>query len=395
MEFSKIEKLIDEYIDEIVEFRRDIHSHPELGGNEVRTSQKIIEKLKNFSIDFKQNIGGYGVLGIIKGAPGKTILLRGDMDALPLNEKNNLNFKSQNKNVMHACGHDIHSAILLGTAIILNKIKDSLNGNVKFMFQPNEEVSPIGGSKPMIEAGILENPTVDEAYGLHVFELPTGKISLKPGVVNSKSDRITIEIFGKSSHGSLPSEGKDAIIVAANLISSIQTIISRNLNSEETAIISIGTIEGGTKYNVISDYVKLEGTIRTFNKATAKKIRKRLETIIENICSAYDCQGKLTYQDGYDFIYNDEILSNNVINSVSSILGSENVILQKNPVPIGEDFSYISQKVPSVFLWLGTEGKDNKGMCTLHNSNFIADENSIRIGIKVFCKIVIDSLTNN
>lgn len=393
MNFKNIEIVIDKYINEIIEFRRDIHSHPELSGNEERTSKKVIEKLKKLPIEIISNVNGHGVIGNLKGISNKkTILLRSDMDALPIDEMNDLEYKSKNKNVMHACGHDMHTSILLGTALVLSEFKEELNGNVKFMFQPSEEASPIGGAKGMIAEGLLENPKVDEAYGLHVFGIPTGKIAIKSGVATSRSDRIDIEIFGKSSHASMPAEGKDTIVVAGNIITSIQSIISRNMPPNQTAVITIGKISGGTRYNVLADYVKLEGTVRTFSTENAEMIKNRLEELVTNISKAYGCKGILHYQNGYDFIYNNPELSTSLINSLSEEFGKENILIQDNPLPAGEDFSFVSKKVPSVFMWLGTENSFNTGRCTLHSPNFMPDENSIKIGIKTFCKIIFDRL---
>ena len=393
MNFKNIEIVIDKYINEIIEFRRDIHSHPELSGNEERTSKKVIEKLKKLPIEIISNVNGHGVIGNLKGISNKkTILLRSDMDALPIDEMNDLEYKSKNKNVMHACGHDMHTSLLLGTALVLSEFKEELNGNVKFMFQPSEEASPIGGAKGMIAEGLLENPKVDEAYGLHVFGIPTGKIAIKSGVATSRSDRIDIEIFGKSSHASMPAEGKDTIVVAGNIITSIQSIISRNMPPNQTAVITIGKISGGTRYNVLADYVKLEGTVRTFSTENAEMIKNRLEELVTNISKAYGCKGILHYQNGYDFIYNNPELSTSLINSLSEGFGKENILIQDNPLPAGEDFSFVSKKVPSVFMWLGTENSFNTGRCTLHSPDFMPDENSIKIGIKTFCKIIFDRL---
>ncbi len=393
MKFKDIEILIDNIYPEIIQFRRDLHQYPELGGEEARTSSKILEQLSTLPLEVQSNVGGYGVLATLFGeGEGKTILIRGDMDALSITEDNDLPFASKIPNVMHACGHDMHTSIVLGTAFVLSQIKDKLKGNIKFMFQPSEEVGPTGGSRQMIEAGILENPTVDEAYALHVYQNKTGTVAIRPGVANSKSDRITIEIFGKSSHGSLPHEGNDAMLAAANLITSIQSIVSRNLAPGEEAVISLGTIEGGNRYNVIADYIKLDGTVRTFSDNTSIVIKSRLEKLVSDISSAYGCTGKLHYVNGYDFIFNDLELSNNVISSLSSLIGKNNIIIQPNPLPAGEDFSFISKKVPSVFLWLGTEGEHNTGRCILHNPNFLADEESLRVGIKVFSKIILNSL---
>lgn len=393
MDFREIEKIIDKYIDEIIEFRRDIHSHPELSGNEKRTSEKVVEKLKKLPVEIIKNVNGYGIIAnLIGNSKKKTILLRGDMDALPINEINDLPFTSKNKNIMHACGHDMHTSILLGTSYVLSYFKDKLNGNVKFMFQPSEEASPIGGSKGMIAEGLLENPKVDEAYALHVLGIPTGSVAIKSGAATSRSDRIDIEIFGKSSHASLPAEGRDAIVVAGNIITSIQSIISRNMPPNQTAVITIGKMAGGNRYNVLADYVKLEGTVRTFSTENADMIREKLKKMVEDIASAYECTAKLNYQNGYDFVYNDPALSELAIKSLTEILGKENVIIQSNPLPAGEDFSFITKKIPSVFIWLGTESNFNKGRCTLHSPEFMADEASLKIGIKTLCKLIFDRL---
>ncbi|MDR3258360.1 MAG: amidohydrolase [Fusobacteriaceae bacterium] len=396
MDFKLIEQAVDEIFDEIVAFRRELHMTPEVSDFEVITPQKIAERLKKIPIEVKEKVGRNGVVGLIRGKNSensKTILLRADMDALPINEESGVEFSSKIPNVMHACGHDMHCAMLLGAATVLSKFRDELDGNVKFMFQPAEELAPTGGSRAMMADGVLENPKVDEAYALHVYGVPTGAIAFRPGVANSRSDRIKIEIIGKSAHGSLPNEGKDAIVAAANVITGVQSIISRNLGPSENAVITIGTIKGGDRYNVISETVTLEGTVRTFSDKVVNLIKERLAIVVNDIASAYGCIGKLNYYDGYDFIYNDLKLSQNVIDSLTPILGKENIIIQENPLPTGEDFSFVTKKVPSVFMWLGTESEVNNGRCILHNSKFLADENTIKYGIKVMCKVVIDSFS--
>jgi amidohydrolase len=396
MDFKLVEKAVNEIFDEIVSFRRELHMTPEVSEFEVITPEKIAERLKKIPIEVKEKVGKNGVVGLIRGKNGKnskTILLRADMDALPINEESGVEFSSKISNVMHACGHDMHCAMLYGAAIILNKFKDELAGNVKFMFQPAEELSPTGGSRAMMDDGVLENPTVNEAYALHVYGIPTGSIAFRPGVANSRSDRIKIEITGKSAHGSLPNEGKDAIVAAANVITGLQSIISRNLGPSENAVITIGTIKGGDRYNVIPETVTLDGTVRTFSDKVVNTIKERLEVVVNDIASAYGCVGKLSYYDGYDFIYNDLQLSQNVIDSLTPLLGKENIIIQESPLPTGEDFSFVTKRVPSVFMWLGTESETNKGRCILHNSKFLPDENTIKYGIKVMCKLVFDSFS--
>lgn len=393
IENEYIEKLIDEVFDEILAFRRDIHKYPELSNDEKETSKKIIKVLKGNNIDdLKLNSLNYGIIGQVNSYENKkTLLLRADMDGLPLMEETNLPYSSQNSHIMHACGHDFHSSILLGVIIILNKLKEKLNGNVRFMFQHAEENSPIGGSKEMISLGVLED--VDEAYAMHVLGIPLGKIEICPGVATAKSDRFKIKISGKSCHGSLPNEGKDPIIVAGNIIASIQTIISRNLSYSEKAVISIGKIYGGDRYNIIANNVIMEGTVRTFGDKINNIVKVKLKEIIEYISKAYGCIGELEYTDGYVSVYNDISLSNDIKNILENTLGKENVIINTIPTSIGEDFSYISRKVPSVFMWIGGESEKNKGLCKLHSSKFIADERILKIGMKSLINVVVNRLS--
>lgn len=393
IENEYIEKLIDEVFDEILAFRRDIHKYPELSNDEKETSKKIIKILKGNNIDdLKLNSLNYGIIGQVNSYENKkTLLLRADMDGLPLMEETNLPYSSQNSHIMHACGHDFHSSILLGVIIILNKLKEKLNGNVRFMFQHAEENSPIGGSKEIISLGVLED--VDEAYAMHVLGIPLGKIEICPGVATAKSDRFKIKISGKSCHGSLPNEGKDPIIVAGNIIASIQTIISRNLSYSEKAVISIGKIYGGDRYNIIANNVIMEGTVRTFGDKINNIVKVKLKEIIEYISKAYGCIGELEYTDGYVSVYNDISLSNDIKNILENTLGKENVIINTIPTSIGEDFSYISRKVPSVFMWIGGESEKNKGLCKLHSSKFIADERILKIGMKSLINVVVNRLS--
>lgn len=393
MKFSEVEKKIKECLPEIIALRRSIHAEPELGNCEQKTAAKVLSKLEKLPVDIQSNIFGNGILATLEGKEQrKTILFRGDMDALPMNEENDLEFKSTIPNVMHACGHDMHTAALAGAAMVLAQFKDQLQGNIKFMFQPAEESSPVGGSRGMIAAGVLENPKVDEAYGLHVYGIPCGQITFRPKVANSRSDRIMIEIIGKSSHGSFPNEGFDAVVAAANVVTSIQSIVSRSLSPCERAVITIGTVHGGSRYNVISDKVVLEGTVRSFSETTAKLIQERLHDIVEQAAATYGCVGILKYENGYDYMYNDPELSEFVIDSIGEVIGAENIIIQPDPLPAGEDFSFISKLVPSVFLWVGAESPDHKGKCVLHNPETIFDEQGLYESMRIMCKIAYDKL---
>ncbi|MBQ7267873.1 MAG: amidohydrolase, partial [Synergistaceae bacterium] len=262
------------FLNEIISWRRDIHSHPELSQNESRTSELAAKVLEGLGLEVTRNIGGHGVVGLLRGKnDGKTIALRADMDALPLNEETGLPYASQTQGVMHACGHDAHTAILLGAACALSEMKDRLSGNVKFIFQPAEELNPTGGAPGMIRDGVLENPHVDALLALHVWPIyETGKIALRSGALMAASDRIFLTVHGKTAHGSRPDQGNDAIVTAANIITGLQAVISRSVSPLDSAVLTIGTIHGGYRYNVIPDTVKLEGTVRTLNPDTQSRM---------------------------------------------------------------------------------------------------------------------------
>lgn len=390
---EKIDRLIEKHLDEIIEIRRDIHMHPELGMEEVRTSGIVKAELEKLGFEVEDNIGNMGVVGLLRGKKeGKTILLRADMDALPIEEQTGLPFQSINTGKMHACGHDIHTSILLGTAKVLAELKDEFNGNIKFTFQPAEEANPTGGARYMIEDGVLENPKVDAAMALHIWGLPLGKVALRTSTMMAQSDRIFITVKGKASHASQPHNGVDAIVAAGQILTALQTVISRNIDPMESAVITIGTIHGGNRYNVLCDKVVMEGTVRTFNPAVADLMPEKIKTVSENVAKALGCECDFEYVPGYKMTVNNEALALKAIKSFQDILGDENVIIPEHPASGSEDFSEFTMRVPSVFYWLGIESDLNEGCTTLHNPNLIVDERSIPIGIKTMCKAALDFL---
>ncbi|WP_186430860.1 M20 family metallopeptidase [Clostridium sp. BSD9I1] len=383
---EQVEKLIDKYIDEIIEVRRDIHENPELGMNEYRTAKLVAEKLKDIGLDVKESVGDTGVVGLLTGKEdGKTILLRADMDALPIEELTDLPFKSKNSGVMHACGHDAHTAILFGTAKVLNQLKENIKGSVKFAFQPAEECNPEGGANFMIRDGVLENPKIDAAVALHVWDMPLGKVATKKGVIMAQSDRVFIKIKGKSSHGSAPHQGADAIVAASYVVTSLQTIVSRNIDPLDSAVVSIGIMKGGYRENVIADEVYMEGTVRTFNKEMGNFMRKKIEQIMKGICESLGCTYEYEYVYGYPAMYNNEQLTENLIEGLNDSFEHGNVIIVERPASGAEDFAFFSQKVPSTLIWVGCKSDMNKEQCVLHNPNFLLDEKCIKIGIKAMC----------
>lgn len=391
----ELDELIKKHIDQVISIRRDIHEHPELGMQEFRTSKLVAKELDQLGLEVQTGVGKLGVIGLLKGSEeGKTLLLRADMDALPLDELTDLPFKSKTPEVMHACGHDVHTATLLGAAKVLTELREDIKGNIKFVFQPAEEMNPTGGARYMIEDGVLENPKVDAALALHVWNLPVGKIGIKPGPIMAQSDRIFITIKGTAAHGSQPQNGVDAVVAAGHIVTALQTVVSRNIDPMESAVISIGTIHGGNRYNVIADTVKMEGTVRIFDPKLADLMPKRIKSIVENICTALGASCEFEYIRGYSLTVNDENLTKEIVSSFRDTFGEENIVVADKPASGGEDFSEFTKRVPSVFFWLGMVSDINKDKCTIHNPNLLVDEDAIPIGIKALVSASLDYLNS-
>lgn len=390
---EKIEQLVEKHIDDIVKIRRCIHENPELGMEENETSKLVAKELEKLGLEVETKVANTGVVGLLRGKEeGKTILLRADMDALPITEKTGLEFSSKNDGKMHACGHDVHTSILLGVAKVLTEMKDEINGNVKFVFQPAEEMNPTGGARYMIEEGVLENPKVDAAFALHVWGEKVGTVAVRRGTMMAQSDRLFITVKGKASHASQPQNGDDAILAAAQILVALQSIISRNVDPMESAVITVGTIKGGTRYNVLCDEVVLEGTVRTFNEKVAEMMPGKITNLAQNIAEAMGCSAEVEYVKGYSMTSNNEELADIAIESFKDILGEENVIIPEHPASGSEDFSEFTKSVPSVFYWLGLESDKNIGKTTLHNPNLVVDEDCIPVGIKSMSKLALDYL---
>lgn len=391
---EKVNKLIDKHLEEVIEIRRDIHENPELGMEEHRTAALVASELKKLGLEVEEGVGKVGVLGLLRGnEEGKTLLLRADMDALPMDEKSGLDFSSKVKNVMHACGHDVHTATLLGAARVLSEMKENFKGNIKFVFQPAEESNPTGGARYMIEDGVLENPRVDAALALHIWPIKLGEVALTRGTIMAQSDRIYLKIKGKSAHGAEPHKSRDAIVAAGHIIVALQTIVSRNVDPMESAVVSLGTIEGGSRYNVLCDEVNLEGTVRTFSPEISELMPERITSICENIAAAFDCQCQVEYVKGYRATINDQELADRFIRVFKEGLGEDKVIIPDKPGSGGEDFSEFARRVPSVYYWLGIESELNKGRTILHNPSLIVDERAIAVGIRSLALASLDFLS--
>jgi amidohydrolase len=399
---------IQEIEKKVIKWRHEIHQNPELSNREFNTSKMVADHLQSLGVEVKTGIAHTGVVGILKGRqPGKVVALRADMDALPVTERNNLPYKSnviakynnRETGVMHACGHDTHVAILMGVAEILSKNKD-FNGTVKFIFQPAEEGPPegeTGGALQMIKEGVLKSPDVDAIFGLHISSgLHVGKINYRPKGIMAASQRFVIDIVGKQSHGSSPWLGVDPILVSSQIISGLQTIISRNSElTKQAAVISVGSIHSGIRFNIIPESVQMIGTIRTLDLEMKELIRKRMYEIVTGVAAAYGAKASITITDGASITYNDPNLTEMMLPTLQSIAGKENVILS-DAVTGAEDFSYFQDKIPGLYYFLGGTPRsvpENEAP-SHHTPDFYVDDSSMSLGIKTMTQLALDYLKN-
>ncbi len=386
-----INEIGDDNYSQMVNLRHQFHMYPERGYEEFKTAKTIVDELERLGIEYKANVAKTGVVGIIKGNnPGKTVLLRADMDALAINEEADVEYKSKVENCMHACGHDGHMAGLLGAAMILNEMKDKINGNIKLVFQPAEEEQ--GGAKPMIDEGIMDNPKVDAAFGCHLWgEMIEGEVHVRKGHMMAAPDLFRIKIKGKGGHGAVPHLSIDPIVVAAQVINNIQSIVSRRISPLESAVISFGCINGGKSHNVIPNDVELVGTVRTFSEEHRKFIPKAMESILK---AATECQGasyEFKYEEKYPALINDDKMTEIARNSFKKIVGEDKVFDMKDPTMGGEDFAYFGQLVPASFIFIGIS-KDNDNLVAHHHPKFKWDDKNILTIAKGLSQIAIDYL---
>ncbi|MED4014578.1 M20 family metallopeptidase [Sutcliffiella cohnii] len=378
-------------IKEILAFRRDLHLNPELSGEEFETSKKIQQKLTEHGIPFKTGFAKTGVLGIIKGAkPGKTVALRADIDALPIQEQSGVEYASTVDGKMHACGHDAHTAMLLGAGILLHEQKENLAGTVLLVFQPAEENSPVGGAQRMMDDGVFDEFPPDVVLGQHVWpDLPVGQFGVRPGPIMGNSDRFTIVVKGSGGHASMPHQTNDAIIIANQVITTLQTIVSRNVDPINPAVLTIGKISGGYRYNVIADRVTLEGSIRTTSNETKNVVRERFFKILNGLAEAMNAEIDIEYLDGYPATVNTPEWSNRIKQTATRLYGKESAP-DVPPSMGGEDFSRFLQKYPGAYYWLGAS--IGEGQKPLHDPEFKLDERAIPLGIEFMTEVTIDTL---
>ena len=383
--------------EKLISWRHDFHKFPEVSNREVKTSEKIAKHLESLGIKVKRNVGVHGVVGILEGtSKGKVVALRADMDALPITENNNLPFQSVNEGVMHACGHDGHMSILMATAEILSKNND-FQGTVKFIFQGAEEGPPPGeegGARMMIKEGVLKDPDVDAIFGLHIAaQLPMNKIYYKPRGFYASSSRFTIKVVGTQAHGGTPWLSVDPIVITAQIINSIQTIISRESDlTNEPAVISFGKVEGGNRFNIIPGEVNLVGTIRSLDYDMRDYIKKRIIELSQGIAESYGGNAIVEIDDGADITYNDPDMMNKMLPSIKKSAGSDNVILS-NAKTLAEDYAYYLNEIPGFLFELGAYNTNETREAPAHHTpDFFIDDNSMLLGVKVMTNLALDFL---
>ena len=388
---------ISEIEEKLISWRHDIHKHPELSNREYRTSKVIAKHLKSLNIEVTENVAKTGVVGILNGdRPGKVVALRADMDALPIHERHDFDYKSINDGVMHACGHDTHMAILMATAEILSNNRD-FPGTVKFIFQPAEEGPPPGeegGARLMIKEGVLKDPDVDAIFGLHISSLmPMNKVYYKPRGFFASSSSFTIKIKGEQTHGGTPWFGVDPIVISAEVISALQTIISRQSNlTDEAAVLSIGQINGGNRFNIIPEEVTMIGTIRALNYEMRDKIKEKIHDLVDGISKSFGATSEVEIIDGADITFNDPEMLNKMLPSMKRSAGENNAVLTKAKT-VAEDYAYYLNEIPGFLFELGGYNPDsNKPPTAHHTADFTVDDKSMLLGVKVMTNLALDFL---
>ncbi|MGB8658492.1 MAG: M20 family metallopeptidase [Candidatus Zixiibacteriota bacterium] len=386
---AKMKRTSNEIFLDLVRLRRELHQYPELAFQEFKTSERIVKELNKLKVKVKKGVAKTGVVGVLEGNKnGRTVALRADMDALPILEQTNFPYKSKNSGVMHACGHDVHMACVIGAATILSKLKKELKGSVKLIFQPSEEVHP-GGAKPMIQARVLKNPDVSCIFGLHCDAgIPVGKVGVREGPFMAQADDFDIVVSGQSGHGARPHEGVDAIVAASQIVQALQTIASRKISPLEPVVISVGKIEGGSARNIICDRVILKGTARSLNQAVTKEIPKLIKQIASGIAASAGALVEVTYYTGYPVLINHPEATDLVRRTIAKMFGQQAVFEITKPLMGAEDFAYFLRKIPGSFLRLGTKNPSKGAVYPWHHPKFTVDEDAIKIGSSLLAGIV-------
>lgn len=395
---ARIAKAAEALRPALIEMRRDFHMHPELSNHEERTSRTVAERLRALGLDVRTGVGKYGVVAVLKGGmPGPIVAYRADMDALPITEVHDVPYKSQNQGVMHACGHDAHTAVGLGIAELLSGMKGELHGTVKFIFQPAEEGAAgneEGGAALMIKEGALDNPKPSAIFGLHSNPgLEVGTMALKAGPLMASVDPWVLTIKGKMAHGGMsPHQSIDAVVVSAECIEALQTIRSRRIDPLQPMVLSVGTIHGGLRDNIIADEVRMEGTLRTLNAEVRARSKVLMKEILDGVTAAQGARYELVFRDNiaYPPTVNDPALVAATLPTLTRVLGKNSV--EAATVMGAEDFSFYQEKIPGAYLWLGV-GNASKGITGgTHTPDFDLDEEALVVGLRTMCTVLVDFL---
>jgi amidohydrolase len=390
----------------VIEWRRDIHQHPELGNREFRTAKLVAEHLRSLGLEVRTEVAHTGVVGVLRGVkPGPVVALRADMDALPVTEEVNVHFASKvrtqwggkDTGVMHACGHDTHVAILMGVAEVLAAMRPQLAGTVKFIFQPAEEGPPPGeegGAALMIKEGVMDDaPKPEVIFGLHTGSMhEVGTIAYRPGAIMAAADILHITVKGRQTHGSAPWAGVDPIVVAAQIVLGLQTIVSRQINiAKEPAVVTIGGIDGGNRFNIVPDKVEMVGTVRTFDEALRDDVHRRIKLTAENIAEASGATAEVSIEKPYSVTINNAALTELMLPTLKRVAGEQNVLL-RDRVMGSEDFSFFAQRVPGLFIFLGgsPKGIDLSKVAYNHSPRFFVDESALLLGVRALTHLTLD-----
>lgn len=389
MKPAEIRSLAAKVASDVIQWRRHFHQHPELSFEEVETAAFVAHKLVEMGYEPQTGVGGgHGVAAVLEGGkPGRTIALRADMDALPIQEETGLPFASARPGKMHACGHDAHTAILLGAAKALKEIQDEVAGKVVFLFQPAEELPP-GGAKGMVEAGVLEG--VDAVFGLHVLNsLPAGQLGVRSGPVNAASDTFKVTLCGRGGHAAFPHVTVDPIVMMGSAITALQSVVSRSVNPMQQAVLTIGWVRGGDADNIIPEQVEFGGTIRTFDATVQHSVHTRLKETVEGVAAAYGGRAEVVSTYGYPVLNNDEAITAVARRCAALVVGEENTVIP--PVGLGgEDFAYFAQERPGCFVRLGT-GTPETLTLPAHNPRFVIDESALEVGVGYYIALALNA----
>lgn len=396
MEIAEIKAKAQEYYDDMVKIRRHIHQNPELSFQEHETTEFIIDQLAELGIKVDRPLDT-GCVGVIDGGieSDRVIALRGDIDALPITEEGDFkkDFVSQNDGVAHCCGHDIHTANLLGTAKILSDYRDKIEGKVLLVFQPAEEKLP-GGGRLLCETGYLQDKEVDVIYGLHTYpEMEPGKIALRRGPLMARPDEFKIIVKGQGGHAAAPHEAVDPIVMASQIVNELQTIVSRSVKPTEPAVVTVGKIKGGSAHNIIPEKVELLGTVRTFAQETAEMINERIEAIVKGITEAHGGSYEYDFDYGYPAVINSEWATEQVIAKAGQLLGQDNVVELEDPIMAGEDFAFYQQHFPGVFFFLGSGSEETHSTYSWHHPKYNVDEKCLLTGSALMASLALNSKT--